>query len=39
MWDLAEDEHSIKLIEAFIAAGKPIGIVCHSCVYRKPRPF
>jgi putative intracellular protease/amidase len=30
MWDLAEDQHSIKLIESFIAAGKPIGIVCHS---------
>jgi putative intracellular protease/amidase len=30
MWDLAEDGHSIKLIESFIAAGKPIGIVCHS---------
>ena len=30
MWDLAEDENSIKLIESFIAAGKPIGIVCHS---------
>ncbi len=30
MWDLAEDEHSITLIESFIAAGKPIGIVCHS---------
>src|ERR1700738_4308772 len=30
MWDLAEDEHSIKLIESFIAARKPIGIVCHS---------
>ena len=30
MWDLAEDEHSIRLIESFIAAGKPIGIVCHS---------
>lgn len=30
MWDLAEDEHSIKLIESCIAAGKPIGIVCHS---------
>ena len=25
-----EDEHSIKLIKSFIAAGKPIGIVCHS---------
>lgn len=30
MWDLAEDENSIKLIESFLAAGKPIGIVCHS---------
>ena len=30
MWDLAEDENSIRLIESFIAAGKPIAIVCHS---------
>ncbi len=30
LWDLAEDEHSIKLIEAFIAAGKTIAVVCHS---------
>jgi putative intracellular protease/amidase len=30
MWDLAEDERSIGLIESFIAAGKPIAIVCHS---------
>jgi putative intracellular protease/amidase len=30
MWDLAEDKHSINLIESFIAARKPIGIVCHS---------
>jgi len=30
MWDLAEDEHSIKLIGSFLAAGKPIAIVCHS---------
>jgi len=30
MWDLAEDKRSINLIESFIAAGKPIGIVCHS---------
>jgi putative intracellular protease/amidase len=30
MWDLADDKHSIKLIESFLAAGKPIGIVCHS---------
>ncbi|MFB6451216.1 type 1 glutamine amidotransferase domain-containing protein [Bradyrhizobium tunisiense] len=30
MWDLAEDKVSIRLIESFLAAGKPIGIVCHS---------
>src|ERR1700710_1660021 len=30
MCDLAEDKPSIKLIESFLAAGKPIGIVCHS---------
>ncbi|PPQ38843.1 type 1 glutamine amidotransferase domain-containing protein [Rhodopila globiformis] len=30
MWDLAEDKHSVRLIESFLAAGKPIGIVCHS---------
>ena len=30
MWDLADDKHSIKLIESFLAAGKPIAIVCHS---------
>jgi len=30
MWDLVEDKHSIKLIECFLAAGKPIAIVCHS---------
>jgi putative intracellular protease/amidase len=30
MWDLAEDKHSIKLIESFLAASKPIAIVCHS---------
>jgi putative intracellular protease/amidase len=30
MWDLAEDKNSVKLIESFLAAGKPIGIVCHS---------
>jgi putative intracellular protease/amidase len=30
MWDLAEDKNSIKLIESFIAAGKPVAIVCHS---------
>jgi putative intracellular protease/amidase len=30
MWDLAEDKDSIRLIESFLAAGKPIAIVCHS---------
>jgi putative intracellular protease/amidase len=30
MWDLVEDKSSIKLIESFLAAGKPIAIVCHS---------
>jgi putative intracellular protease/amidase len=30
MWDLAEDAHSIALIEAFIAAGKPVALVCHA---------
>lgn len=30
MWDLAEDDYSIKLIESFIAAGKTIAVVCHS---------
>jgi putative intracellular protease/amidase len=30
MWDLAEDAHSIKLIDSFLAAGKPIALVCHA---------
>jgi putative intracellular protease/amidase len=30
LWDLAEDQHSIALIEAFYAAGKPVGAVCHA---------
>jgi putative intracellular protease/amidase len=30
MWDLAEDNHSIKLIEAFLAASKTIALVCHA---------
>ncbi|SDZ83472.1 type 1 glutamine amidotransferase domain-containing protein [Microbulbifer marinus] len=29
LWDLAEDKDSIALIEAFYAADKPIGAVCH----------
>lgn len=30
LWDLAEDTHSIALIESFIGAGKPVGLVCHA---------
>ena len=30
LWDLAEDQHSIALIEAFIAADKPVALVCHA---------
>jgi putative intracellular protease/amidase len=30
MWDLAEDESSIKLLESFLAAGKTFALVCHS---------
>lgn len=30
LWDLAEDSHSIALIEAFHQAGKPVGLVCHA---------
>jgi putative intracellular protease/amidase len=30
MWDLAEDTSSIALIEATLAAGKPIALVCHA---------
>lgn len=30
LWDLAEDKHSIALIESFLGAGKPIALVCHA---------
>ena len=30
MWDLAEDKNSISLIESFIAANKPVALVCHA---------
>jgi putative intracellular protease/amidase len=30
LWDLAEDKHSIALIQSQIAAGKPIALVCHA---------
>lgn len=30
LWDLAEDRHSIALIESFVAANKPVAFVCHA---------
>ncbi len=30
LWDLADDLASIKLIEATLAAGKPVAAVCHA---------
>ena len=30
LWDLAEDKASIDLIEAFVAAHKPVAFVCHA---------
>ena len=30
LWDLAEDAKSIRLIEAFVAADKPVAAVCHA---------
>jgi putative intracellular protease/amidase len=30
LWDLAEDRDSIALIEAFLAADKPVALVCHA---------
>ena len=30
LWDLAESDTSIALIESFVRAGKPIGFVCHA---------
>ncbi|MDN5680759.1 MAG: type 1 glutamine amidotransferase domain-containing protein, partial [Ewingella sp.] len=30
LWDLAEDKHSIALIEAFLAANKHVALVCHA---------
>lgn len=38
LWDLAEDATSIALIEAMLAAGKPVGAVCHApAVLRHPK--
>jgi putative intracellular protease/amidase len=30
LWDLAEDKHSINLLETAYAAGKPVAAVCHA---------
>jgi putative intracellular protease/amidase len=30
LWDLAEDENSVQLIEDTLRAGKPVGLVCHA---------
>lgn len=30
LWDLAEDQDSVALIESFIAAGKHVALVCHA---------
>ena len=30
LWDLAEDRNSIQLIESFLAAAKPVALVCHA---------
>ena len=30
LWDLAEDKHSIALLEAMASSSKPIGAVCHA---------
>ena len=30
LWDLAKDEQSIGLIEAMLATGKPVAMVCHA---------
>jgi putative intracellular protease/amidase len=30
LWDLADDQNSIALIESFVQAGKPVALVCHA---------
>ena len=30
MWDLADDQTSVRLLESFLAAGKTFALVCHS---------
>lgn len=35
LWDLSDNAHSIALIEAMIAANKPVGAVCHAPIVLK----
>ncbi|MDD2713560.1 MAG: type 1 glutamine amidotransferase domain-containing protein [Simplicispira sp.] len=38
LWDLAEDNASVALIEQLLAAGKPVAAVCHApAVLRHPK--
>ena len=30
MWDLAEDQNSVRLLESVLASGKTFALVCHS---------
>jgi putative intracellular protease/amidase len=30
MWDLAEDQNSVRLLETMVRAGKPVALVCHA---------
>ncbi|WP_243364090.1 type 1 glutamine amidotransferase domain-containing protein [Fundidesulfovibrio terrae] len=40
LWDLAEDDDSISIIETMFAAGKPVGAVCHGpAVLRHARKY
>lgn len=38
LWDLAEDQDSVRLIEAFARNDRPIGAVCHApAVFKHPK--
>jgi putative intracellular protease/amidase len=40
MWDLGEDENSIKLVESFLSVGKTFALVCTlpaRCAMSRPR--
>ena len=30
LWDLAEDQHSVRLIQDTLRAGRPVALVCHA---------